>query len=158
MGQNELLCGRCYRGLYGFTLLGGAHIPKRVQAWLFSRRFPLARERDAWQPVTLDKPPGAIHVPALPGGSGRGLVTPEIHLGLAQGAWLPSLTPARVSRGHFLHRSRVHPRVSPSFRGSPQGHGLIWESQRLSPRLCLQRTNKGRQSPFPLLLENISAR
>lgn len=151
MGQNELLWGRCYRGLYGFTLLRGAHIPKRVQAWLFSRRFPLARERDAWQPVTLDKPRGAIHVPVLPGRSGRGLVTPEIHLGLA-----PQPDPARGSRGHFLHRSRVHPHVSPSFRGSPQGHRLIWESQRLSPRLCLQRTHKGRQSPFPLLLENIS--
>ena len=57
--------------------------PERVQVWLLFRKFSVANESDAWQPVTLDKSWGAIHAPALPEGSGRGLVTPELPLCLA---------------------------------------------------------------------------
>lgn len=65
---------------------------------------PIGQWEWGLRPMTPDKPWGAIHAPALPEGSDRGLETSELCLCLAASPAWPCLW-GKHSWGHFLHKS-----------------------------------------------------
>ena len=86
-----------------FTLQRGAH-PRDNSGVVTLLNVPIGQWEWGLWPKTPDKPYGAIHAPALPEGSDRGLETSELYLCLAASPSWPCMW-GKHSWESFLHKS-----------------------------------------------------